>query len=189
MTSPQIRAMRSTGNKKHLNFLLEDFCQEAGRIRKEERERKSGTFKSVPEGEDVDVQDLQSLNTNNLFTPPYLEGGAGAKEVAKMVNTKRTPSGNFFQLSNPSLFVARAPGTRPVNEFETDKKRQERLQEQANIIRTKSKEASLAKEKLVSEKTWLTPQQKGDRAGGARLAKLVNSHRTPTGGFFNPHLG
>jgi len=32
---------------------------------------------------------------------------------------------------------------------------------------------------------WATAQQVGDRVEGKKVAKLVNSKRTPTGGFFN----
>ena len=42
---------------------------------------------------------------------PYDEGGPVATELSSMVNNKRTPSGNFFQTTNPSLWQDKGPGS------------------------------------------------------------------------------
>ena len=42
-------------------------------------------------------------STTGRFEPPYVTGGTHARDMSRMVNARRTPSGNFFQVANPSL--------------------------------------------------------------------------------------
>ena len=45
------------------------------------------------------------------WLPPYVHGGVPARDQSRMVNNRRTPSGNFFNMTNPSLYLPRVPST------------------------------------------------------------------------------
>ena len=50
-------------------------------------------------------------NDPKYWLPPYEHGGAHAREQSRMVSSRRTPSGNFFNITNPSLHMDRVPST------------------------------------------------------------------------------
>ena len=45
------------------------------------------------------------------WMPPNVHGGVPARDQSRMVNNRRTPSGNFFNMTNPSLYLARVGST------------------------------------------------------------------------------
>lgn len=182
--------MRKKGTRKHLNFLLEDLRVEYhDTLRQTEKEKLGLT--GVPSSPsnmekvalELDREAEQSATEVADFTPPYVYGGVVARETAKMVNTKRTPSGNFFQITNPALMGnsdrggGRAVISLPNTPGDPQKELTPRPQSQA------PPPPSYMPPK--DPKPWLTAQQKDDRFKGMKEAKMVNSRRTPNGGFFN----
>lgn len=114
-----------------------------------------------------------------------------------MVNARRTPSGNFFNITNPSLHLDRVPSTnKPKDAYRVEienmiatKRATEAAAEKAS---RDAKNAEIdaviaAKKAMVSDiPPWATAMQLGDRKAGAKQAKLMSSTRTPSGGFFQP---
>lgn len=180
------------------------------------------------------AQIIEEEKAKKSFEPPYIVGGTHARDIARMVNARRTPSGNFFQVSNPSL----APtvmecrnqrhksfadlyrtktkdggfGTMTMDEdatsemmmmstagedglattaagdgvaLEGDGTMTETSNGMANTTKVRF-DQSVAGSTMGASKTrsWDMPSLINDRSNGARVAKLVASKRTPTGGFY-----
>mmetsp|Transcript_50559 Transcript_50559/g.96564 ORF Transcript_50559/g.96564 Transcript_50559/m.96564 type:complete len:198 (+) Transcript_50559:286-879(+) len=197
MMSAQLKAMRKKGNRKHLDFLLEDLRVEyhdtlavaeqerlaelAGR----EQPLTSGIKKEAAKEPDMEEM-MHAPQTQTDHTPPYVYGGVVARDMSRMVNERRTPSGNFFQITNPALHVPRLPGTNqvvsaPGTPFRESQHNVPAPSEVQESIQPPT--SGFARDPMP----WLTPAQKNDRQGGMKAAKLVNSKRTPNGGFFNSH--
>lgn len=141
--------------------------------------------------------DASARNTTDYWLPPYekavrererraalAEGEAEAREVAMSVNNRRTPSGNFFSTVNPSLrketdeSASRKTTATMRDELDTlnheiTLRREETLRREAEVLQ------SLGKQTAVADKTWV--MQAGEQQ---KMAKLIGTKRTPTGGFF-----
>eukprot|EP00238_Polyblepharides_amylifera_P010774 CAMPEP_0196584576 /NCGR_PEP_ID=MMETSP1081-20130531/47632_1 /TAXON_ID=36882 /ORGANISM="Pyramimonas amylifera, Strain CCMP720" /LENGTH=200 /DNA_ID=CAMNT_0041905829 /DNA_START=34 /DNA_END=636 /DNA_ORIENTATION=+ len=197
MASVQLKALRKRAQKKHLDFLLEDlYVEYKDTCEQTERENRgdfSGGRTALKQVDDFALVDTHQQSSSETFDPPYLERGVEAREMARMVNERRTPSGNFFQITNPSLFVQRVPGTNqmmsapgtPAGHQSKTPPQSRNRPENLPPIAEVGHRAPAAQSAKPKEQSWLTPAQRRDRVAGMKNAKLVNAKRTPTGGFFS----
>eukprot|EP00740_Mantoniella_antarctica_P025043 CAMPEP_0198684124 /NCGR_PEP_ID=MMETSP1468-20131203/11745_1 /TAXON_ID=1461545 /ORGANISM="Mantoniella sp, Strain CCMP1436" /LENGTH=214 /DNA_ID=CAMNT_0044428713 /DNA_START=80 /DNA_END=724 /DNA_ORIENTATION=- len=205
----QINALRTVNAKhKHMEMLLLDRLQaNAETYPHLAPKQATDATRSAPEAfgaapllpvEDEDDARL-SYDPNDpvYWLPPYEHGGQGAREQSRMVSSRRTPSGNFFNMTNPSLHLDRVPSTdKPRAEYKVgiDTMIAAKHAVAAAEIKTArdAKNADIdaviaAKKGAVSDiPVWATASQLGDRKGGGKQAKLISSKRTPNGGFFQP---
>lgn len=197
-------AAKSTCGRRHLNFLIEDYCKEnqrvygatgkTGRLKPPSPETTKSTaaistFQSPSLGEELS-------GTRATFKPAYQELSSGrAKEVAMQVNNRRTPTGCFFSPVNPVLVTQNEPentfnGTFSVQDAALDtlgvtRRSVGEEQPQASAYRGGGITASVSTTERSGTPSWLMPWQTGDRDMGRRMADAINSKRTPIGAFAN----
>mmetsp|Transcript_16816 Transcript_16816/g.55003 ORF Transcript_16816/g.55003 Transcript_16816/m.55003 type:complete len:194 (+) Transcript_16816:11-592(+) len=188
--SSTISALRSNGPRKHLDLLLLDLHEENKALARGEPRPVPG--KKTMVGGTLDEEVEIPRDHPDYWNPPYVHKGAAARELSSMVNARRTPSGNFFQITNPSLWVERVASTKPeLKEYEM--KAKEVFMGTTHILPTGTQKTVKGEEGDVEPepeppagpKPWITPAAMCDRVEGKKVAKMVSNKRTPTGGFFN----
>eukprot|EP00227_Mantoniella_beaufortii_P010330 CAMPEP_0197592590 /NCGR_PEP_ID=MMETSP1326-20131121/15180_1 /TAXON_ID=1155430 /ORGANISM="Genus nov. species nov., Strain RCC2288" /LENGTH=215 /DNA_ID=CAMNT_0043158307 /DNA_START=48 /DNA_END=695 /DNA_ORIENTATION=+ len=204
----QVNALRTiNGKNKHLDMLLLD--------RLKENESTYGKKVTTGAAETMAPEDTMPMpleeprfsqvahklsedpNDPVYWLPPNVHGGLGAREQSRMVNSRRTPSGNYFNLTNPSLHLERVPSTNnPPRAYQVEidaminTKRSTAISEEKAWRDNKNAEIDsliAAKKGVKSDvPAWATAHQLGDRVEGKKVSKLISSKRTPIGGFFQP---
>ena len=90
------------GTRKHLNYLLYDYNKTA--------DDETQGLQDTLVDDDLDDElagDAAALAHTKSWQMPYWEGGEQAHELSRLVSNRRTPSGNFLNKSNPSLWIAK----------------------------------------------------------------------------------
>ncbi|QDZ24075.1 hypothetical protein HOP50_12g66120 [Chloropicon primus] len=93
------------GTRKHLNYLIYDYNKSRS---PEVTENFEDTMDETLES---GVDELVDPTTpkQKPWTMPYWQGGEHAHELSGLVSNRRTPSGNFLNKSNPSLWSKTKP--------------------------------------------------------------------------------
>ena len=157
------------------------------------------------------AQIIEEEKAKKSFEPPYIVGGTHARDIARMVNARRTPSGNFFQVTNPSLaptvMECRNQRHKSFADIYMTKKSSKSLDsfdgaddtqvmslgetmesvpdfENDGAVRIDETANTITEFSASKTRSWVMPSLINDRSNGARVAKLVASKRTPTGGFY-----
>ena len=91
-------------------MLKQEEAEEQGLTRGQRTAEGEGSAPAEAAAEPAEAAAEMGLKTGT-WKMPYDEGGPVATELSSMVNNKRTPSGNFFQTTNPSLWQDKGPGS------------------------------------------------------------------------------
>ena len=215
--------MSFAGTRKHLNLLVQDYGMST--------KRSSIRGSTKTDHDEQMAQIIEEEKAKKSFEPPYIVGGTHARDIARMVNARRTPSGNFFQVTNPSLAptvmecrnqrhksfadlyrtkaggddadtmtvggTAEAPLTASLMSTaggegalattaaaEGEGMDGDGTDGAATRVRFDDTAAAASTMGASRTRSWDMPSLINDRENGARVAKLVASKRTPTGGFY-----
>ncbi|WZN65445.1 hypothetical protein HKI87_12g70040 [Chloropicon roscoffensis] len=90
------------GTRKHLNYLIYDYNKSRSPMTQNLEDTLDETLAS-----DVEVD--ANAPKQKPWTMPYWQGGEHAHELSGLVSNRRTPSGNFLNKSNPSLWSKTKP--------------------------------------------------------------------------------
>ena len=189
------------GRRRHLNIILED------RIATNRRDAANGgippemspeeaahNLKFSPEVLEQMAQKLEQSET--VFQPPYEDPNSlTAKALARSVGAGRNPTGSFAQVGNPSMWEERTPvevrvpttnlTTLAFGAMEGHNWVPGQDDGSAPAPATSgAADTGAGTEAPVKTMTWLLPYENGNDKQGKQMARLVNSRRTPNGGFY-----
>uniref|UniRef100_A0A7S1SKT1 Uncharacterized protein n=1 Tax=Tetraselmis chuii TaxID=63592 RepID=A0A7S1SKT1_9CHLO len=187
----------ATGTRMHSNMCMDDMLKEFARHTYTPMSEITVYPGTPPTDIQVTIQKASKVQeAKTVFLPKYLEDQKiEAREMSLKVNNKRTPSGNFFGTSNPSIYQD------PKDNMHTpqDSVTQGALQTMGHTLASSTtgstgQKRSSTKELDTSMKTgfvtganhevnqtWLLPHQTGTR--DMQTARAVCATRTPNGAF------
>uniref|UniRef100_A0A061RAK4 Uncharacterized protein n=1 Tax=Tetraselmis sp. GSL018 TaxID=582737 RepID=A0A061RAK4_9CHLO len=190
----------ATGSRRQLNLFIEDKLEEMQNYTYTSIE--DVKLKAQNRNEEIDeyirkTQEPQDQDTGKpkKFVPLYLEEDMQlqARELALKVNNKRSPSGNFFQTSNPAMYMDTAKSNleggssitlealRATGRTGPAAKAGKGTQGAPAAGPAPTAEAPRGGGPAAGEQPWLLPHQTGRR--NPEMAKAVSSKRTPNGAF------
>eukprot|EP00873_Tetraselmis_striata_P010044 jgi/Tetstr1/430308/TSEL_020133.t1 len=190
----------ATGTRLHSNLCMDDMIKEfAMHTYTPMSEITVHSGSSRPRTPDMSAISAAKSPTKvtKTFLPKYLEDKKmEAREMSLKVNNKRSPSGNFFGTSNPSIYQVEKETVNDPRESLTHDALLTMGRDMApspdGAMAKTTKRSSQSNDALTQtgfitgpnagvSQTWLLPHQTGTR--DMQTAKAVCSTRTPNGAF------
>ncbi|PNH07544.1 hypothetical protein TSOC_006006 [Tetrabaena socialis] len=184
---------KSIDRRKHLNYLLNDYSEENKRVYGD----------TMPQSGSL-IQPVRAAEEPKRATTALEDKAAESRQLAAMINNRRTPTGQFFADTNfsptiyekqspPATYEGRNPTEAAVHTMRSSGGRQgaEDGQYVSPPFADTFGGGGVTLPPLEGSgkrPSWVLPWQTGDRAAGGTLAASIRHKRTPIGAFANLDL-